>query len=54
MCGKKTDMDGKLDAISLHPYDWNSVSWDSIADTCRMGDEQRRKLYEDMYEQIKP
>ena len=52
MCGKKTDMDGKLDATSLHPYDWNSVSWESIAETCKAGYAERQKLYSRMYQRI--
>ena len=30
MCGRKTDRFGRNDFISEHPYDWNSVTFDSV------------------------
>ncbi|MCJ1329971.1 hypothetical protein MMC10_006652 [Thelotrema lepadinum] len=33
MCGKKKDTDDKTDAISLHPYDWDDLSWASVVES---------------------
>ena len=27
MCGKRTGMRGEVDRVSLHPYDWESLTW---------------------------
>ncbi|MCJ1330130.1 hypothetical protein MMC10_006812 [Thelotrema lepadinum] len=31
VCQKKTDMEGKRDAVFWHTYDWDSITWTSIA-----------------------
>ncbi|MCJ1329972.1 hypothetical protein MMC10_006653 [Thelotrema lepadinum] len=44
MCGQKSNMDGKIDELSLHPYFWHKVSWESIMDTCKIAYEEHIKV----------
>ncbi|MCJ1329808.1 hypothetical protein MMC10_006489 [Thelotrema lepadinum] len=35
MCQEKTDMNGEHDAVSGHPYDWDSITWTTIESDIR-------------------